>query len=322
MVNNINNYLLLFIMNLEIINNYQKDFFTLDNIHYFNNQHREIIDKLHYFVINNQIPNIIFYGGNSCGKKYILKYFLNLIYKNNKNIEDNILCINCCHGKGNIKFIREELKLFANSIIINNTESNIKSVILLNADYLTIDAQSSLRRLIEVNNKTTRFFIVVNNYEKLLKPIISRFCSIYFNQPTINNKFSSFSNIIYKDIDTTNMTLLKRLLNKYNFTKKNDINLEEESEIKTDVVKNEKEDDNYRNIKILEISENLYNKGYSSLDILKYIESIKSDDNIDKYRIITLFEYLVKEFRNEKILIYFLLNYVYFRFNYNIKKFL
>lgn len=163
-----------------------KDFFTIDNINYFNNCHREIIVKLLYFVKNNQIPNIIFYGSNSCGKKYILKYFLQEIYKKSTNIQDNILCINCCHGKGNIKFIREELKLFSNSIIINNnSQTNIKSVILLNADSLTIDAQSSLRRLIEVNNKTTRFFIVVNNYERLLRPIISRFCSIYFNLPML-----------------------------------------------------------------------------------------------------------------------------------------
>lgn len=80
-------------------------------------------------------------------KKTILKYFITLIYNNAPNIKNNILSINCSHGKGNIKFIREELKLFANSIIINKSQSNINSVILLNADSLTIDAQSSLRRL-------------------------------------------------------------------------------------------------------------------------------------------------------------------------------
>lgn len=73
-------------------------------------------------------------------KKTILKYFITLIYNNAPNIKNNILSINCCNGKGNIKFIREELKLFANSIIINKSQSNIKSVILLNADSLTIDA--------------------------------------------------------------------------------------------------------------------------------------------------------------------------------------
>ncbi len=294
-------------MNIDIINNNisnnTNDFFTPDNgEHYFNIQHREIIDKLQYFVDNNQIPNIIFYGNNSCGKKYILKYFLHLIYKKSNNIQDNILSINCCHGKGNIKFIREELKLFSNSIIINNSDSNIKSVILLNADSLTIDAQSSLRRLIEVNNKSTRFFIVVNNYERLLKPIISRFCSIYFSLPTFSGKLSTYNNILYNDISLDNLQTLKRILNKHH--------------------KNIDRDDPYCNLKLIQISETLYSKGYSSLDLLKYIETMKVEKDLNKYRIICLFEHLVKEFRNEKIIIYFLLNYIYFRYNYNIKKFL
>lgn len=289
-------------MDLNTINTNNKDFFTLDNKHYFNIEHQNIIYKLQYFVENNQIPNIIFYGSNSCGKKYILKYFLQQIYKNTNNIKNNILSINCCHGKGNIKFIREELKLFSNSIIINKSSNNIKSVILLNADYLTIDAQSSLRRLIEVNNKTTRFFIVVNNYERLLRPIISRFCSIYFCQPTLNGKITSFNNIIYQNNNSLNLTYIKRYIKQY----KNDLNI----------------DDPYSNIKIIEISEMLYNKGYSALNILNFINNIKNENNKDKYKIISLFEYLVKEFRNEKIIIYFLLNFIYFRYNYNIKKFL
>jgi len=317
-------------MNIDIINNNTgnnignignntNDFFSPDNGgHYFNIQHREIIDKLHYFVDNNQIPNIIFYGNNSCGKKYILKYFLQLIYKKSNNIQDNILSINCCHGKGNIKFIREELKLFSNSIIINNSDSNIKSVILLNADSLTIDAQSSLRRLIEVNNKSTRFFIVVNNYERLLKPIISRFCSIYFNLPILNGKQCTYNTILYNEILPSNLSSLKRILNKHD--------------------KNINRDDPYCNVKLIQISEILYNKGYSSLDLLKYIETMKveetsckdtsntnnnsKENNLIKYRIVCLFEHLAKEFRNEKFLIYFLLNYIYFRYNYNIKKFL
>ena len=292
-------------MNINIIDNYPDDFFSHDNKNYFNNSHREIIDKLQYFVDNNQIPNIIFYGDNSCGKKYILKYFLQQIYKKSRNIQDNILSINCCHGKGNIKFIREELKLFSNSIIINNRETNIKSVILLNADSLTIDAQSSLRRLIEVNNKTTRFFIVVNNYERLLKPIISRFCSIYFNLPVINGNYTTYNSILYKD-DTDNLQIaLKRII-----TKLND---------KIDI------DNIYSNIEIIKISENLYYKGYSGLDIMKYIENsknTKTTKNIDKYKILNIFEYLVKEFRNEKIIIYHLLNFIFFRYNYDIKKFL
>ena len=62
-------------MNLDFINN--KNYFTLDSNIYFNNNHKQIIDKLNYFIEINQIPNLILYGNNGCGKKYILKYFIN-----------------------------------------------------------------------------------------------------------------------------------------------------------------------------------------------------------------------------------------------------
>ena len=288
------------------------DFFTPDGgTHYFNIQHREIINRLQYFVDNKQIPNIIFYGNNSCGKKTILKYFINQIYRGAPNIKDNILSINCCHGKGNIKFIREELKLFANSIIINKSGSNIKSVILLNADCLTIDAQSSLRRLIEINNKSTRFFIVVNNYERLLKPIISRFCSIYFNSPIYAGKTSTFCNILYNGVcesfnKNIDQTTLKRIIKRHDL----DPDLESDSNISGELIV---------------LSSILYNHGFSSLDLIKYIENLKikeTSDNVARYKMLSLAEIVSKEFRNERLSIYFLLNYIYFRYNFDIKKLL
>jgi hypothetical protein len=46
--------------------------------------------------------------------------------------------VNCSLGKG-IKFVREDLKNFAKSNI-NTSHGIFKSVVLYNADYLTIDA--------------------------------------------------------------------------------------------------------------------------------------------------------------------------------------
>ena len=55
-------------------------------------------------------------------------------------IKNYIMTVNCAHGKG-IKFIREELKFFARTNINLQEGSIFKSIILLNADKLTIDAQ-------------------------------------------------------------------------------------------------------------------------------------------------------------------------------------
>ena len=130
--------------------------------------HENIIHKLDYFIENKKIPNIIFYGKDGAGKKYLLYEFINKIYNNNaEHIKNYVMYVNCGFGKG-IRFIREDLKFFAKTNIHNCGEI-IKIIVLVNADKLTIDAQSALRRCIELFSHSTRFFIV-------LKKII--FCSL------------------------------------------------------------------------------------------------------------------------------------------------
>mgnify|MGYP000308842698 CR=1 FL=1 len=112
------------------------------------NIHQNIIDKLEYFISVSKIPNIIFHGASGSGKRTILNNFIKNIYKNNNELmKKYVLFVNCAHGKG-ISFIRDELKFFAKTNI-HKTGDLIKSIILLNADMLTTDAQSALRRCIE-----------------------------------------------------------------------------------------------------------------------------------------------------------------------------
>ena len=143
------------------------------------NNHDKIRSKLEFFTNTKKIPNIIFHGPSHAGKRTILNEFLQNIYANDPHkMKSQIMTVECCHGKG-IKFIREELKFFAKTHIQSNHGTNFKSIVLLNADYLTIDAQSALRRCIELFSHNTRFFIIVENKERLLNPILSRFCEIY-----------------------------------------------------------------------------------------------------------------------------------------------
>lgn len=138
-----------------------------------------IESKLDFFLKSGKIPNIIFHGSSGSGKRTILHSFLNKIYDGDREkLKSNIMMVNCSHGKG-IKFIRDELKFFAKTNIRSNSGIMFKSIVLLNADSLTIDAQSALRRCIELFSNNTRFFIVVEKIQRLLNPILSRFCEIY-----------------------------------------------------------------------------------------------------------------------------------------------
>ena len=148
--------------------------------------HESIMEKLNYFYKIHKIPNIIFHGQSGSGKRSIVHKFINIIYNGDKErIKTFVMHVNCAHGKG-IKFIRDELKFFAKTHINSNGGDVFKSIVLSNADKLTIDAQSALRRCIELFSHTTRFFIIVEDKYKLLKPILSRFCEIYVPEPVVN----------------------------------------------------------------------------------------------------------------------------------------
>ena len=272
---------------------------TLDN---------ENNDKIYNHLINlyniNTIPNIILHGNSLSGKKTLLEKFLNTIYKN-EVVEKYVLIINCAHGKGNIKFIRENLKSFSNSII-NNKDKLFKSVILLNADKLTIDAQSALRRCIEIYNHTTRFFIVIDKKEKLLKPIVSRFSDIYFYNTTH----------IYNDIIKHKKI---SLLSKFMFEQKYAIiNTDTNIDTDTNTYIDTNTDIYFALTDLIKLSEKLYNNGYSGNILIDFINKKLPNDTNKNIFLLTM-EIAKKNMRNEKLLILFCLNHIYFRNNIDLE---
>jgi len=242
------------------------------------NIHSDIKNKLKYFVDTNKIPHIIFHGESGSGKREIVNYLIQIIYDSCYCNDDYIKYVNCAHGKG-IRFIRDDLKYFAKTNI--NTNVKFKSIILFNADKLTIDAQSALRRCIEKFSCSTRFFIVVEDKNKLLKPILSRFCNIYIPLPNIECKFQSLHNYSRAKIEE-NLVLQKH---------------------KTDLIKLMKRKGNFSSIeKCNSLIEKLYQRGYSALDIMKIIETDEKISKKERYIALIYFDKIRKEFRNEKLL--------------------
>lgn len=164
-------------------------------------------DKLDFFIESKRIPNIIFHGESGSGKKKILIDFIHKIYKNKEDIQQYVMYINCAFGKG-IKFIRDELKHFAKT----NIHGQFKSIVLFNAEKLTVDAQSALRRCIEQFNFNTRFFIVTDDKFKLLKPILSRFSEIYVSTPpktcSVNPQFTELMQQLTPDTILKTATIM------------------------------------------------------------------------------------------------------------------
>jgi DNA polymerase III delta prime subunit len=260
------------------------------------NIHQNIKEKLDFFYTSHKIPNLLFHGTTGSGKRTIVSDFIHKIYDNDREkIKSFVMYVNCSQGKG-IKFIRDELKFFAKTHINSNGGNTFKSIVLLNADKLTMDAQSALRRCIELFSHNTRFFIIAEDKYNLMKPILSRFCEIYVPEPVVNdniiNLYQYNLNNVFnmKEIKTNRLDLLKKELLK-NVTKK--ITMEN----------------------LMLLCTKLYERGYSGLDIISLLENhkfLESTITIEKrYELLISFNRVRKEFRNEKILILFILNFLF-----------
>ena len=265
------------------------------NIHPLN-IHQSIKDKLKYFHEIHKIPNIIFHGPSGCGKRTIVNEFIDKIYNNDKiQIKAFVMYVNCSHGKG-IKFIREDLKYFAKTHINSNGGNNFKSIVLLNADKLTMDAQSALRRCIELFSHNTRFFIVAEDKYNLMKPILSRFCEIYVPEPTLNgetiNLYQYNLNTVFK-MNDIKCRLLDFLKKEILYLVTASITIEH----------------------LINVCNKFYEKGYSAMNILTLLENPKFLEGTmtseKRYELLICFNRVRREFRNEKLLMLFMLNFMF-----------
>ena len=197
-------------------------------------------------------------------------HFLKMIYGDEKYFAENVMFVNCAHGKG-IKFTRDEIKFFAKT----NSQPGIsfKSVVLLNADHLTIDAQSALRRCIEQYSKNTRFFIVVENKNKLLDPILSRFCEIYVPSIEIGTK------------ENERVALIDPFLSTFS-----------------------NRDVEHGYPKMIKVVQELYENAFCCSDIIDWIQTRPEWTNLEKANIGMCFSKVKVEYRCEKLLMLLILS--------------
>ena len=131
---------------------------TLDN--YVGNEH--IKKTIKQYISQNDIQNLIFYGPAGTGKTTLAKLIVN-------NLDCDHIYINASDERG-IETIRDKVSGFASSASFKP----LKVVILDEADFLTIQAQASLRNVIETFSRSTRFIMTCNYVERIIDPLQSR----------------------------------------------------------------------------------------------------------------------------------------------------
>lgn len=118
--------------------------------------------QIQRYLDQDDIQNLCFYGPAGTGKTTLAKIIV-------KNLDCDYLYINASDERG-IETIREKVQGFASTA----TFKSLKVVILDEADYLTIQAQATLRNVIETFSRTTRFVLTCNYVERLIDPLKSR----------------------------------------------------------------------------------------------------------------------------------------------------
>ena len=138
---------------------------------------KEIIKGISNLIKSPDIPHMLFAGPAGVGKTTTaLCIAMELL---GEEWRKNTLELNASDERG-IKMVRERVKEFAASIKLADDKEfgKPKIIILDEADEMTSEAQTALRRIIEDSARTTRFVIICNYLSQIIEPIQSR-CVVF-----------------------------------------------------------------------------------------------------------------------------------------------
>ena len=144
---------------------------------------KEIMGSLGALLKNqSEMPHLLFSGSAGVGKTSTAICISRDIL--GKYWQDYSLELNASDERG-IGMVRDKVKKFSRFAGLD-TEIPFKIIILDEADEMTSDAQTALRRIIEDTAKYCRFILIANNLSKIIEPIQSR--CVVFKFTRISNK--------------------------------------------------------------------------------------------------------------------------------------
>ena len=251
--------------------------------------------------------NILFIGNNNSGKTSILNALIREYYNLNKNDpfpENNILFVNNLKEQG-IQYFRNDMKTFCQSH--SSIYGKKKLVLIDDIDTINEQSQQVFRNYIDKYNKNIQFITVCSNVQKVVESIQSRLHIIQIPIPTnlqikeLMNKIITEENILIDEkskeyilsISNNSIRTMIALLEKI-FIYNKPINYE--LCVKICSIISYQHFENYLH-KIFEkdlngairIMYNLYDYGYSVIDILdylfSYIKTVSTLDDTLKYKI-------------------------------------
>ena len=136
---------------------------------------KEVVGSINSMLKNqSELPHLLFSGSAGVGKTTAALCLSSEILR--EHWRTYTLELNASDERG-INMVRERVKKFSRFAGLD-TEIPFKIIILDEADEMTSDAQTALRRIIEDTSKICRFILIANNLSKIIAPIQSR-CVVF-----------------------------------------------------------------------------------------------------------------------------------------------
>jgi replication factor C small subunit len=154
---------------------------------------KDVVRSMSGFVKAGNMPHLLLAGPPGCGKTTATLALARELY--GEQMHECLLEMNASDERG-IDVVRGKIKDFARTLSLARVP--FKLIFLDEADSLTSDAQSALRRTMEMYVTNTRFILGANYSSKIIEPIQSR-CSVFRFKPLTHEEMKTMAERIAKN---------------------------------------------------------------------------------------------------------------------------